>query len=63
MSDITKKFHSSSTVFNVILKMKTERKQPLNKHQNTSDLETNKHDATDHEQVTDHDARKFTAGL
>lgn len=43
--------------------MMTERKQPLDKHHNTSHLETNKDDVTDHELVTDHDARKFTAGL
>jgi predicted RNA-binding protein len=62
MSDM-KNFHSSAIVFNVILKMKTERKQLLNKLQQNTRIhqikETNEDNTTKHEQVTNHNARKF----
>jgi hypothetical protein len=45
MMEITK-FHSSTAVFSVVLKMKVVRKRIAAKHQKTSDQETDKDDTT-----------------
>jgi hypothetical protein len=63
-SEITNSFHASTIVFNVRMKMTVGSMQLLNKFSKTSeDQETDENDTTKYEQVTNQDARKFTAGL
>jgi hypothetical protein len=67
MLEIMKSFHVLTVVFNVIMKMKIVSKwcwANVAKHEKTSaDQETDEEEMTDHEWVTNQDARKFVVLL